>query len=118
MNKICLIGRISNDLEVKTTSGGKSVCKFDLAVRRAFSQGETDFLSCVVWNETAENLAKYQKKGDRIAVEGALQTEKYTDKDQKTRKKYYIIVSNIEYLNDSREKCSCKQLQIGDDLPF
>lgn len=118
MNKVCLIGRISNDLELKTTSTGKSNCEFDLAVKRAFDKNSSDFLRCVVWNQAAENLVKYKAKGDLIAVEGSVQADKYRSNDEKNHKKYYIIVGNIEYLGPTKEKTEPDEYDFGEDLPF
>lgn len=118
MNKVCLIGRIANDLELKTTGSGKTMCEFDLAVHRAFDKNATDFLKCVVWNAAAENLVKYQGKGDMIAVDGSIQIEKYVTSNNENRRKHYIIVGNIEYLGGKREKKEFNGREIGEDLPF
>lgn len=116
MNKIVLIGRIANDLELKTTPSGKSVCTFDLAVKRTFDRKETDFFECVAWNAGAENLVKYQRKGSQLAVEGTAQIEKYTDKEGKRRQKMYVIVNNIEFIGGNQQKPYIDN--ITDDLPF
>lgn len=88
MNRIVLIGRIANDLELKKTPHGKSVCSFNLAVKRAFDRNETDFLECVAWNAQAENLVKYQRKGSQLAVEGRYKSTSTKTKRGKTDTKY------------------------------
>lgn len=98
MNNVTIIGRITKDLELRTTNNEKSVCEFTLAVNRKGSEG-TDFITCVVWNKPAENLVKYQGKGSLIAVSGSLRVEKYQDKEDKTRYRTYVLVNSIEYLN-------------------
>ena len=118
MNKVYLIGRITKDLELKTVGEGKTLCEFSLAVHRTYDKETTDFLECVAWGKTAENLAKYQGKGDMVAVDGSLQTEKFESSDGKTRKKHYIIVANVEFLGGKREKNEFNGLEIGEDLPF
>lgn len=132
MNRIVLIGRIANDLELKKTPHGKSVCSFNLAVKRAFDRNETDFLECVAWNAQAENLVKYQRKGSQLAVEGAVQVDKYQDKEGKNRYKIFVQVNNIEFLDAKKETITEPQTkkieeikveeinmaELEDDLPF
>lgn len=119
MNKVILIGRIANDLELKTTSSGKSVCTFDIAVKRGFDNKDTDFFECVIWNAGAENLVKYQRKGAQIAIEGAARVDKYQDKEGKNRQKVYMLVNNIEFLNAKQETTTAEPMPLDtDDLPF
>lgn len=66
MNRAILIGRLTKDPELRTTSSGRNVCQFAVAVNRTFTNAngerEADFINCVVWDKQAENLCKYQKK--------------------------------------------------------
>jgi single-strand DNA-binding protein len=106
MNKVILTGRIANDLELRATTTGKSICDFRLATNRPVTRdGEkvADFINCRVWNKRAENLAQYQKKGNLIAVIGRMQVEKYTDKDGKDRYSTYVLVEELEYLERKKE---------------
>ena len=100
MNKAILIGRLTKDPELRTTPTGRNVCQFSVAVSRNFTNAngerEADFINCVVWDKQAENLVKYQKKGNQIAVEGRIQTRNYDDKDGK---KVYVTASNISFLD-------------------
>ena len=106
MNKVFLTGRIANDLEIRSTSTGKSVCEFRLATNRPTNRdGErvADFINCRVWNKTAENLEKYQAKGNLIAVMGRMQVETYQDKEGKNRRNTYVLVEDLEYLEQKKE---------------
>lgn len=106
MNKVILTGRIANNLEIRATSTGKSICDFRLATNRPVTRdGEkvADFINCRVWNKRAENLAQYQTKGNLIAVIGRMQVEKYTDKDGKDRYSTYVLVEELEYLERKKE---------------
>ena len=101
MNKVMLIGRIANDLELRTTPSGSSVCEFRLATNRPVNKdGEriADFITCMVWNKQAENLTKYQSKGSLIAVVGAMRVDSYDGNDGKKKYKSYVFVNEIEYL--------------------
>lgn len=129
MNKIFLIGRITKDLELRTTKSGNSVCEFTLAVNR--DKENTDFITCQVWNKQAENLCKYQGKGSLISVAGELRVETYEINDKK-HYKTYVLSNAIEYLSpiekiQEKPKETSKnpfeefgqQIEIEDsDLPF
>lgn len=103
MNKAILIGRLTKDPELRTTPTGRNVCQFSVAVSRNFTNAngerEADFINCVVWDKQAENLVKYQKKGNQIAVEGRIQTRNYDDKDGKKVYVTEIFASNISFLD-------------------
>ncbi len=103
MNKAILIGRLTRDPELRTTPTGRNVCQFSVAVSRTFTNAngerEADFINCVVWDKQAENLVKYQKRGNQIAVEGRIQTRNYDDKDGKKVYVTEILASNISFLD-------------------
>ena len=84
-NKVILMGRITHDLELRTTPTGANVCTFSIAVDRRFQQkGEekkSDFFNIVAWRQQAEFVTRYFSKGRMILVEGELQTRSYTDKN-------------------------------------
>ena len=106
MNKVILTGRIANDLEIRSTTTGKSICEFRLATNRPVNRdGEkvADFVSCRVWNKSAENLVKYQTKGNLIAVIGRIQIDSYTDKDGNKRYSNYVLVEDLEYLGRKKD---------------
>ena len=133
MNKAILTGRIANDLELRSTSTGKSICEFRIATNGpATRDGErvADFISCRVWNKSAENLVKYQTKGNLIAIIGRVQVDNYTDKEGNKKSKHYILIEDLEYLETKKEeKNEFKDLNIktevqeqfdydSSDLPF
>ena len=97
MNLVCLIGRLTKDPELKTTQSGKSVVTFSLAVD-GFKKGETDFIDCVAWNATAENLAKFKKKGEQIALTGRITTRSYEDRNGNKRKAVEVTCNTIDFV--------------------
>lgn len=103
MNKAILIGRLTKDPELRTTPTGRNVCQFSIAVNRTYTNAngerEADFINCVVWDKQAENLARYQKKGNQIAVDGRIQTRNYDDKDGKRVYVTEILATNISFLD-------------------
>jgi len=96
MNNVCLFGRIANDLELKTTTSGKSICNFNIAINK-FNNDGTNFIPCRVWNKIAENLVRYKKKGDQIVIVGSVETNDYEKEGQK-RKYVYINANQIHYV--------------------
>lgn len=126
MNKIILTGRLTAAPDLRTTTTGKSVTEFTLAVDR-FTDGEkqADFVRCTAWNKQAENLCRYQAKGDKIAVFGALRVEKYKDNNGNDRYKNYVLVTEIEFLGSKATRDPVNGQtpdettnDIDDDLPF
>lgn len=101
MNKVILIGRIVRDLELKTTPNGHSVLSFSIAINRRNTvegQPDVDFINCVAWTKTAENVAKYCGKGSQIAVEGRIQTRSY---DNSAGQKIYVtevLCETVQFL--------------------
>ena len=98
MNVICLMGRLTGDPELKTTQSGVSVTSFSVAVDRAYrskdQERQTDFINCVAWRNTAEFISRYFRKGQRIALQGSLQSRKYTANDGSQRTVYEVVVDN------------------------
>ncbi|MCH5325109.1 MAG: single-stranded DNA-binding protein [Eubacterium sp.] len=87
-NRVIMMGRIANDLELKTTTNGASVLSFRIAVDRRYqTKGEerkTDFFNVVAWRNEAEFISRYFSKGNMIHIEGELQTRSYNDKNGNT----------------------------------
>ena len=109
INSIVLTGRLVADPEVKNIEGKDSkVCNIAVAVQKPYKNAEgkydADFFNVIVWNETAENLSKYCKKGDLVGVEGRLQNRSY-DTDNGF-KKYVteIVATKITYFGGKKEE--------------
>lgn len=104
MNKVIMMGRIVNDLELKTTPQGTSVCSFRIAVDRNYQKkGEekkSDFFNVVAWRGTAEFVTRWFGKGRMILVEGEMQTRQYTDKNGNPATWYEIITDNVYFTGE------------------
>ena len=116
MNKAILVGRLTKDPELKMTENTKrEVCQFTIAVNRPYTnedgERKADFINCVVWDKQAENLVKYQKKGNQVAVEGRIQTRNYDDKDGKKIYVTEIFVSNVTFLDSKGSNDSVNNLE-------
>lgn len=102
MNHITLIGRIVADPEIRYSQGANTVAygNYSIAVdrpKRNDAEPVTDFIFCKVVGKTAEFAEKYLRKGMKIAIEGRLQVDNYTDKDGNKRSTTYVQVQNHEF---------------------
>lgn len=100
MNTWVGIGRLVRDPEVRYTQSGKACAKFTLAIdRRKSSDGnqQADFIACVAWEKTAEVISQYVKKGQKIAVEGRIQTRSYDAQDGNKRYVTEVVVQSMEF---------------------
>ena len=138
MNKVILIGRTTKEIDLRRTTNGNAVVSFTLAVDNPFQKNEegkntVDFINCVAWNKTAEIMDRYVSKGQKIAVEGRIQTRNYKDKDGKRVYVTEVLVSNLEMLeyvkkdtiqeqNEDSYSTNVEQEEeyeeLDDDLPF
>ena len=110
LNTVVLMGRFTHDLELKKLESGKKVINFCLAVERnRANKGEekkSDFVDCIAWENTAEFIHTYFKKGDPTIVQGKLETRQYEDKQGNKRKAVYVLVNNVNF-------CAFKKIEEG-----
>ena len=103
MNKVIITGRLCQDVELKRSTGGKSVVTNSVAVQRDYknAQGEydSDFINIVVWNSQAEYLSKYAHKGDRVEIVGRWMVRKYQANDGTNRTANECIVESVTAFN-------------------
>lgn len=123
MNKVCLIGRITKDPEIKYTQSGTAVVSFTLAVDRRFKDGNgekvTDFINCVAWRNQAEFIANYVVKGNSLAIEGSIQTRRYNVTQTESRMVVEIMVENVSNLTPKEQEQSDRTTYAEEeDLPF
>lgn len=129
MNKVILIGNLTADPELATTSSGVSVCRFSIAVKRPFEntngERETDFFNIKAWRTIAETCNKFLKKGSKCAVIGSLQNRSYETNDGTKRTVTEVVAEGVEFLTPSTGSQPAKVTQpdltpVDDDdsLPF
>ena len=105
MNKVILLGRICNDLEIKKTNTNKSVVNFTIAVdRRKTKEKTTDFFNVIAWNRTAEFIQQYFIKGQQIAIVGNLQSRNWTDNNGQKRNSVEVIVEEVNFAGITGKK--------------
>lgn len=103
MNKVILIGNLTKDTEISTTTNGVSVCRFSLAVTRRYTNSsgerEADFINIVVWRALAENCHKFLRKGSKAAVVGTLQSRAYDATDGTKRYVTEVVADEVEFIS-------------------
>ena len=126
MNKVELIGRLTNDVELKATSNEVAFCNFTLAVDRRFKdasgQRQTDFINCTAWRQTATFIAGHFKKGDRVAICGSIQTRTYDDNGTK-RMAVEVIADEAEFVDSNNSpkaeaRAESEPKEDSGELPF
>ena len=127
MNKFVAVGRTTKDCDIRSTTSGKQVATFTLAVDRDFknAQGEkeADFLPCVVWGKLSEVCEKYVTKGKQLAVAGRVQTRNYEDKNGQRRYITEVIVSDLQLLGSRQDAQQPQEPEFtevdnSEELPF
>lgn len=137
LNQIVLMGRLTRDPELRTTTNGNSVASFTLAVDNDYKpqdgDRQTDFIDVVAWKHTADFVAKYLAKGRMVVVSGRLQIRNWEDDKGQKRKSAEVVAGNI-YFADSKKNENANRGQVennadldneqllpgesADDLPF
>lgn len=119
LNRVILMGRITQDLELRTTSGGTSVLTFNIAVDRGYvKQGEerqADFITCVAWRQQADFINRYFSKGRMIAIEGNLRTRTYDDKNGT---KHYVTEVYVDGVSFTGERADGGNASYASNSPY
>jgi single-strand DNA-binding protein len=108
LNHIVLMGRLTRDPELRSTSSGTAVASFSLAVDRDFAsrdsgERQTDFIDVVAWRQTGEFVSKYFQKGSMAVVSGRLQIRDWQDKDGNKRRSAEVVAENV-YFGESKRR--------------
>lgn len=108
MNNIVLIGRLTKDVELRYIPGtGTPVANLRIAVDREYKsqneKKETDFIDVRVWNKAAENCANYISKGSKVAIQGSIRVDSYTNSGGEQRTYTYVNANRVQFL-DSKSK--------------
>lgn len=107
INRVVLVGRLTRDPELRTTTTGKSVCDFSIAVQKRIKpqdgSPDADFFRVNCWDRTAEYVANYLTKGRLVAVDGRLQSRRYTAQDGSNREVVEIVADNVQGLDRPRD---------------
>lgn len=138
MQKFFAIGNLTRDPDLSQTNSGVSICRFTIAVNRPYAESngerQADFFNCIAWRSLAESIARYCRKGDKVAVSGYIQIRTYEDNKGNRQTTVDVIVQDAEFLtspkreSESTAQGSAQQRQslpkrgqlslLDDDTPF
>ncbi|SON68011.1 single-strand DNA-binding protein [Latilactobacillus sakei] len=103
INRVVLVGRLTRDVDLRYTQSGNAVGQFNIAVNRNFTNAngdrEADFLNCIIWRKSAENLSNFTHKGSLIGIDGRLQTRNYENKEGQRVYVTEVVVDNFSLLD-------------------
>ena len=100
INQVIIMGRLTRDPEMRTTTTGKSIASFSLAVDRGGQDDQADFFDVTAWEKLAELVTQYLSKGRRCLVQGRLRQDSWDDKDTgKKRTKVEIVATDVTFLD-------------------
>ena len=127
MNRLTIIGNCTKDPELRTTTSGKNVCTFNVAVNRrkkTNGESEVDFFRVSTWDGLAENCAKYVKKGKKVAVIGSVSVHPYANAKGEPAANMEVNALEVEFCSETKAESKDDQtgmevVNIADrDLPF
>lgn len=115
INKAIIMGRLTRDPEIRTTSSGKQVVQFTVAVENGYGENkQTAFINCVAWNKQAEFVEKYFTKGMMIIVIGRIQTRSWDGQDGKTHYATEVVANEVSF---GETKAARERYAAGDQQP-
>lgn len=100
INQVILMGRLTRDPEVRTTTTGKTITSFSLAVDRGGQEDQADFFEVTAWEKLGELVSQYLSKGRRCLVQGRLRQDSWDDKETgKKRSKVEVVATDVTFLD-------------------
>ena len=130
INRVFILGNLGADPELKTTGGGSSVCEMRIATGESWfdkSSNErkerTTWHRVIVWGKSAENCAKYLRKGSKAFVEGRIQTRDWQDQSGNKRHTTEIVANSVQFIDTKSGGGQREQAQKGgrfddSEVPF
>lgn len=121
MNSLTIIGNLTRETELRTTTAGKEVCSFTVAVNRPRRNGEdqgADFFRVNAWGELGKLCDKYLDKGRKVAVTGSVSLHTY-ESNGKPGASMEVLAKDVEFLSPKGEQEKPQPVQMDDgELPF
>jgi single-strand DNA-binding protein len=124
LNKVILIGNLGREPEMRFTPNGRPVTAFSLAVNRDWTTAEgerreeTEWFNIVAWGDLAERANKYLTKGQRVYVEGRLQTRSWESADGQKHSRTEVVAAEFLMLDERKGEEESSQTHAGDEIPF
>ena len=108
LNQTVLVGRITQDLEIKELEDGRKECLMTIAIPRSYKNAngeyETDFVSCMLWDSIARNVKEYCQKGDIVGVKGRVQSDPVENEDGTRSYDLKLIAEKVTFLSSKKKE--------------
>lgn len=120
INRVVIVGRLVRDPELRKTTSDKSVVTFTVAldnIARANGEKSTSFIPCTAWNTTAENVAKFMRKGSLIGVDGRLNQRSYTAQDGRKVSVVEVVAESVRFLERKSDSSNSGYEASGHSYP-
>jgi single-strand DNA-binding protein len=128
-NKVILLGNLTKDPELRYTPSGASVCSFDIAVNRSYSnqagerKEEVCYVTIVTWGKQAETCSQYLHKGRPVLVEGRLTQRSWETPEGQRRSKHEVVAERVQFLGKGKDQAATpdaegSSLEGDDSVPF
>lgn len=118
INRVVMVGRMTRDPELRRTGSGAAVTSFTLALNRNYNSADgqqADYISCVVWNKVAENVAQYCSKGSLVGVEGRLRSRTYDNAQGQRVYVTEVVCDSVQFL-ETRAQRERNQSSMNQDM--
>ena len=121
VNRIVLVGRLTRDPELRRTTTDVAVASFTLAVddrvKDANGQKTTSFIGVTVWNNQADNVAKFCRKGNLVAVDGRIRQRSFERRDGTKGSVIEVVADSVQFLEPKGDKIIPNEEFIPDEVP-
>ena len=121
INRVVLVGRITKDPELRTSTSGNSVCSFTVAVDDKLKAQDgsrtTSFISCVCFGQIADTTSKFTRKGSLVGVEGTIRQRRYQKQDGSNASVFEIICDSVQFLEPKGTRGEADEVPPFDDAP-
>lgn len=121
MNRVCLTGRLTKEVELRATPSGVYTTSNTIAVNRNFKNSDgkydTDFINIIAWRNTAQFLGNYAKKGSLIGIDGKIQTRNYENQDGQKIYVTEVLVEQVDLLESKKQESETPKEEPQND-PF
>ena len=121
VNRVILVGRLTRDPELRRTTTDTAVAQFTLAVddrvKDVNGNKTTSFITIVVWNNQADNVAKYCRKGDLVGVDGRLRQRSFERRDGSKGSVIEVVADSVQFLEPKKDRLIPNEEFIPDEVP-
>ena len=121
INRVVLVGRLTRDPELRRTNSGTSVCSFTVAVdnrtKNPDGSKSASFIPCTVFQQTADNMTKFLRKGSLVGIEGRLNQRSFTRQDGTKGSAIEVLCDSVQFLEPKQQNGDSDSITFESDVP-